>query len=37
MSENKDLKVHEKLAKDCFNKTWELLDKKIEPQMKTMR
>ena len=27
MSENKDLKTHEKLAKACFNKTWELLDK----------
>jgi hypothetical protein len=27
MSENKDLKMHEKLAKACFNKTWELLDK----------
>ena len=28
MSENEDLKVHEKLAKDCFNKTWDLLEKK---------
>jgi len=28
MSENKDLKVHEKVAKDCFNKTWDLLEKK---------
>jgi len=27
MAENKDLKMHEKLAKACFNKTWELLDK----------
>lgn len=27
MSENKDLKMHEKFAKACFNKTWELLDK----------
>ena len=30
MSEIKDLKVHEKLAKDCFNETWDLLEKKIE-------
>ena len=28
MSENEDLKVHEKVAKDCFNKTWDLLEKK---------
>jgi hypothetical protein len=27
MSESKDLKLHEKLAKACFNKTWDLLDK----------
>lgn len=27
MSEKEDLKVHEKLAKKCFNKTWELLEK----------
>jgi len=27
MSEKEDLKVHEKLAKECFNKTWELLEK----------
>jgi len=27
MPENKDLKMHEKLAKVCFNKTWELLEK----------
>jgi len=28
MSEIKDLKVYENLAKDCFNKTWDLLEKK---------
>ncbi|MFX1287272.1 MAG: hypothetical protein ACFFFY_01765, partial [Promethearchaeota archaeon] len=28
MAEIKDLKIHEKLAKACFNKTWELLEKK---------
>lgn len=27
MAEKIDLKMHEKLAKGCFNKTWELLDK----------
>jgi len=28
MSKNIDLEWHEKVAKDCFNKTWELLEKK---------
>ena len=28
MAKNIDLKWHEKVAKDCFNKTWELLEKK---------
>jgi len=27
MSEKEDFKIHEKLAKKCFNKTWELLEK----------
>jgi len=28
LSKNIDFKWHEKVAKDCFNKTWELLEKK---------
>jgi hypothetical protein len=26
--ENEDLKFHEKMAKGCFNQTWDLIDKK---------
>jgi hypothetical protein len=28
LSENIDFEWHKKVAKDCFNKTWELLEKK---------
>jgi hypothetical protein len=28
VTDKDDLKLHEKFAKQCFNKTWELLDKK---------